>query len=429
MIPTPAVAPQKITNTFDSVKGRFMAIMRFFIAVLLVTTALLANGDAISETTHSNTRSDSLSLARSKNSWKYEARFLSVDDTTDSEVRVLPIPPPSFALFTKWIKSLGLKITNKVRARYWLWRKQSAEDVFKQLKLDRGLNNILDNPKIKTWATYIDLYNKKNQKNPDKQVIMAEILIKTYGDLPVATMLQRTRSAPKLARRLRVEQNILWKRSKKSADDVFVLLQLNKVGDDMFVSPQLNSWYNYVTWLEKEKANGVMASVLSTHYSDETLQKMFREAKPRFKRMRFVTLWLENAVEMNRPVSALSPEEYFIRLKLYTGVDKLLTNPNLIPWITFLAEYNAKNPGKGTTMIKIFTKFYGDRQVAVMFEAAKKVQKTKKTATLFQRGQFQQWLRDNKDPDMIKIILKIEKETDPIWRQYGEFYSKYRKQR
>eukprot|EP00644_Phytophthora_capsici_P001549 jgi/Phyca11/129120/e_gw1.81.53.1 len=275
---------------------------------------------------------------------------------------------------SKSSRNLGLKVTNTAKARYWLWRKQSVENVFHSLKLDSGLDKILDNPKLQTWATYVDLVNKRN---PDSKVTMAEILIKTYGDLPVAVMLQRTRSSPKLARRLRVEQIQGWKSKGKSADEVFTLLKLDKAGSDLFVSPQLNTWYNYVNVIEKDKAKAVMASVLLAHYGEVGLSKIFREANPRVRRMRFVRLWLETAVAQNNPKRALTPEEYFRVLKLDAGIDQLLTNPNLVTWITFLGQFNAKNPGKGTTMIKIFTKVYGDEPLATMLEAAKKVPKTR----------------------------------------------------
>ncbi|KAG1694405.1 hypothetical protein DVH05_021485 [Phytophthora capsici] len=374
--------------------------MRCLFLFLLVATLLLANGEAVTSS-----------------KYRYDPQV---------EERALPVRPPTVA-FTDWVKNLGLKVTNTVKARYWLWRKQSVENVFHSLKLDSGLDKILDNPKLQTWATYVDLVNKRN---PDSKVTMAEILIKTYGDLPVAVMLQRTRSSPKLARRLRVEQIQGWKSKGKSADEVFTLLKLDKAGSDLFVSPQLNTWYNYVNVIEKDKAKAVMASVLLAHYGEVGLSKIFREANPRVRRMRFVRLWLETAVAQNNPKRALTPEEYFRVLKLDAGIDQLLTNPNLVTWITFLGQFNAKNPGKGTTMIKIFTKVYGDEPLATMLEAAKKVPKTKKVATQFQEGQFKQWIRDKKDPQKIQEILKREKETDlhaDILQTYEKFYKLHNK--
>ncbi|KAG1689149.1 hypothetical protein DVH05_002787 [Phytophthora capsici] len=374
--------------------------MRCLFLFLLVATLLLANGEAV---------------ASSK--YRYDPQV---------EERALPVRSPTVA-FTDWVKNLGLKVTNTAKARYWLWRKQSVENVFHSLKLDSGLDKILDNPKLQTWATYVELVNKRN---PDSKVTMAEILIKTYKDLPVAVMLQSTRSSPKLARRLRVEQIQGWKSKGKSADEVFTLLKLDKVGLDLFVSPQLNTWYNYVNVIENDKAKAVMASVLLAHYGEVGLSKIFREANPRVRRMRFVRLWLETAVAKNNPKRVLTPEEYFRVLKLDAGIDQLLTNPNLVTWITFLGHFNAKNPGKGTTMIKTFTKVYRDEPLATMLEAAKKMPKTKKVATQFQEGQFKQWTRDKKDPQKIQEILKRGKETDlhaDILQTYEKFYKLHNK--
>lgn len=351
---------------------------------------------------------------------------------------------------------------------------------------------------------------------------MAGILSKTYGDLALSIMLEvalnvggQSRMAAVLAR----QQRQAWKMAGKSAEDIFVLLKLEQAGDSLFVTPQLNTWYNYVTTLlKKDDANKVMASVLTAHYGDEALAKIFREANPRVRRMRFVRLWLENAVAQNRPKKTLSPDESFKLLKLDAGVDKLLsnpkletwvgyvgkldakkpaqestavqtltkfyddvelakvleaakkvpstekiakelqsaqltlwtkkfspddafkmlqldvkvdkllTNPNLALWITYLGKYNELNRGKGTTMIKTFTKFYGDEALAKMLEAARHVPTTEKVATQFQIAQFTQWLRDGKKQNVIWKLLNMEKATwmkNPdaqVWYRYKEFY-------
>ncbi|KAL3663726.1 hypothetical protein V7S43_011141 [Phytophthora oleae] len=386
--------------------------MRFLFLLLLVATVLLANGGE----------------ANAVSSSRYDPHLVRLLKVGETQERALPVRPPT-VLFTDWVKSLGLKVTNTVKARYWLWRKRSVENVFQNLKLDSGLDKILDNPMLQTWATYVDLVNRKN---PDGKVSMAEILIKTYGDLPVAVMLQSTRSSPKLARRLRVEQIQGWKKGGKSADEVFTLLKLDKAGADLFVSPQLNTWYNYVNVVEKQKAEAVMTSVLFAHYGEAGLDKISREANPRVRRMRFVRLWLETAVARNNPKRAngLTPDEYFRVLKLDAGIDQVLTSPHLVTWITFLGQFNARNPGKGTTMIETFTKVYGDEPLAMMLEAAKKVPKTKKVATQFQEGQFKKWIRDGKDPQKIQDILKKGKEADlhaDILQAYEKFYKLHKK--
>ncbi|KAG2948412.1 hypothetical protein PC117_g6066 [Phytophthora cactorum] len=278
--------------------------MRFFpFFVLLVASVLLANGDALEKTTEANTISSYQLLVPTPFSAKYETHATRFLRANDDEERVLPILAPSVSLFTNWVKAMGLKVTDSVRARYWLWRKQSIEGLFKQLKLDGGLNKILANPKFNTWATYVNLYNKKN---PGKEVTMAGILTNTYGDLALSRMLEvalNVGNQRKMAAVLAQQQRQGWQSAGKSADDVF-----------------------------------------------------------------------------------------------------------------------------GTTMIKTFTKFFGDEALAKTLEAARHVPNTEKVATQFQTAQFTQWLRDGKKHEVIWKMLNMEKATwmkNPdaqVWYRYKDFY-------
>ncbi|KAE8963793.1 hypothetical protein PR003_g29727 [Phytophthora rubi] len=348
----------------------------------------------------------------------------------DSEERALAIPPPSAALFTKWVKSLGSKITDSVQARYWLWRKQSADDIFKKLKLDGGLDTLLANPKLKTLSTYIDLVNKKN---PDKKVSMAGIISTTYGDLALARKLEFALNDPsqkRLAAKLAFQQRENWKATGKSAEDIFKLLQLDKAGNNLFQTPQLNSWYKYVTLVKKEDAKSVMISVLTARYGDDGLVEIFRVAKPQVRRMRWVNLQLETAMGKEWVRKGLTADDLFKLLKLDDDVDKVLTNPALLTWVGYLGRYNAKNPEQQTTMIQTFTKFFGDEPLAQMLVAAKKVPSTEKMATRLQEAQLKQWLNGKSTDDVFKL-LKLDAGVDnlltnpnlPTWMSYASLFN------
>ncbi|ETN03633.1 hypothetical protein PPTG_15608 [Phytophthora nicotianae INRA-310] len=384
--------------------------MRFVLVLVLLIASLLANGDVVAETRVP----DLQSLLRSPSSTQYETHAPKSLRRSYDEERALPVPVPSVSLFTNWVKSMGLKVTNSARARYWLWRKQSVESVFKQLKLDGGLDKILANRKFYAWATYVSLYNKKN---PSKEVSMAGILTNTYGDLKLSGMLEvalNQRKQWKMAAVLARQQRENWQAAGKSADDIFVLLKLEQAGDKLFVTPQLNTWYNYVTMLKKDDASATIASVLTAHYGDEAIAKIFREANPRVKRMRFVKVWLETAWAKNRPQKTLSPEEYFKVLKLDDGVDKLLANPKLETWLSYVGKFNAKHPGQETTVIQTLTKFYDDVDLVKALEAAKKVPQTENIATDLQTTLFSTWIRNKISPDNAFKMLKLNADVDTL---------------
>ncbi|KAG6616522.1 putative secreted RxLR effector protein [Phytophthora cinnamomi] len=332
--------------------------------LLLIATVLLTNGDAVARKLES-TSGDLVSGAEYQ-----EPAVLRLLRDDDSEERALPVPAPSVALFTKWVKSLGSKITDNVQARYWLWRKRSADDIFKRLKLDGGLDTLFSNPKLKTLNTYIALLNKKN---PDKTVSLAGLISKSYGDLALARKIEYALNDPsqkRMAAMLAFQQRQNWKAAGKTSDEVFKMLQLDKAGYDLFQTPQLNSWYNYVVMANKNDANSVMIATLTARYGDDGLAAIFLAgAKPRVRRMRWVSMKLETAMGQEWVRKGSTSDDLFKLLKLDEDVDKVLTNPALVSWVGYLGRYNTKNSEKQTTMIGTFTKFYGDETLCKLVEA------------------------------------------------------------
>ncbi|EGZ15124.1 hypothetical protein PHYSODRAFT_333395 [Phytophthora sojae] len=316
------------------------------------------------------------------------------------------------SLLTKWVKSLGSKITDSVHARYWLWRKQSTDDIFKKLKLDGGLDAMFSSPKLKTLSTYVDLVNKKN---PDKKVSMAGIISKSYGDLALANKIEYVLNYPsqkRMAARLSLQQRENWKAEGKTAEQDFTMMKLDKAGDDLFQTPQLNSWFKYVMYAEKD-ANSAMMSVLVSRYGDDGLAKIFLNAQPRNRRMRWVSLKLETAMGNEWVRMGYTSEDLFKLLKLDEDVNKVLTNQALVTWIDFLGRYNAKNPEQKTTLIQTFTKFFGDEPLARMLASAKNVPSTEKMATRLQQAQFNQWLGVKSTDDVFKL-LKLNGNVDNL---------------
>ncbi|POM66104.1 Secreted RxLR effector peptide protein [Phytophthora palmivora] len=121
-------------------------------------------------------------------------------------------------------------------------------------------------------------------------------------------------------------------------------------------------------------------------------------------------------------------EDIFKLLKLDTGVNKVLTNPTLNSWGTYIQFYNKYKGQKPTSMIDSLMKYYGDEAMAKMLEAAKNNPSTKKVATELQIAQFTQWLREGAKPAQIWKMLNMEKATwmtNPdanVWRGYLAFY-------
>ncbi|KAG3093255.1 hypothetical protein PI124_g18754 [Phytophthora idaei] len=75
-----------------------------------------------------------------------------------------------------------------------------------------------------------------------------------YGDARLAKLLEATVNVERLGNLLHRWLSSIEKPG-KNANDVFALLQLNKVkGVELLGALQLKTWYNYVTMLEKNDA-------------------------------------------------------------------------------------------------------------------------------------------------------------------------------
>ncbi|KAG3016387.1 hypothetical protein PC128_g6991 [Phytophthora cactorum] len=215
-------------------------------------------------------------------------------------------------------------------------------------------------------------------------------------------------------------------KTKAISDTAFKLLKLDQAGDDVFMSPQLHTWINYLISVTKTLPTIAMLSTLTARYSDDVLIKMLEAAKknPGTEEIatrlqgRQVKIWMR---------SGKTADDIFKLLKLDYRIEDLLTNPNLATYVTYMNLFNKYSPGRETTLANTFVKSYGNEAVAKMVEAAKKVPSTEKFAQELQVALFNQWLMKGARPRFVWERLRM-KSADPdgaIWRRYSEFYTKH----
>ncbi|KAL3663736.1 hypothetical protein V7S43_011151 [Phytophthora oleae] len=163
--------------------------------------------------------------------------------------------------------------------------------------------------------------------------------------------------------------------------------------------------------LEKNPGNGAIKSVAAA-YGDDVVATILQTAKK---------------VSNHK----LSPYDVFKLLKLDDAASKPLNSPALDVWTSYLTLFNYVNPGKETTMIKTFTKAYGDEALAKMLLSAKEVAATEYLAKNLQLAQFTRWMRrKGQNPDKVYInVFKLDPKlkTIPelhmsILNQYHRFY-------
>ncbi|KAE9064907.1 hypothetical protein PF007_g29031, partial [Phytophthora fragariae] len=157
------------------------------------------------------------------------------------------------------------------------WMPQSADEVFKLLKLNTGGSNLFNYPRLSSWVSYV---TKLEGKQADEQ--MYTVLRAAYGDDELATILAASKqfALGDVAKRLEEVQHKVGLIEGKTAQRFFTNLKLNTQGDKLFESPALHSWVDYVTKLSPKNADELMLSTLKAGYKDDViLAKMFLAAK------------------------------------------------------------------------------------------------------------------------------------------------------
>ncbi|KAJ8550461.1 hypothetical protein ON010_g10609 [Phytophthora cinnamomi] len=131
------------------------------------------------------------------------------------------------------------------------WVPQSADEVFKRLKLDTAGNYVFKYPRLSTWILYV---TKEEGKQADEK--MYTVLRGAYGDDELAVMLAGSKKylAGDVAKRLEEIQQTVFLSEGKNAKAMFATLKLNTHGNQLFESPGFSTWTSYyLGWMRRTR--------------------------------------------------------------------------------------------------------------------------------------------------------------------------------
>ncbi|KAE8964532.1 hypothetical protein PR003_g30058 [Phytophthora rubi] len=277
--------------------------------------------------------------------------------------------------------------------KYWQSLEISADDVFRALKLDRKLDDVLTDPNLLVFNKYLVDFNTWN---PGKSTTMVDTLRKSYGDIPVVKMLEaatKVESTKGIATRLQSQQIDIWKQMGLDSDDVFKLLRLDEGVDNLFSNSGFNIWVKY---LDDFNANNpakktTVFNTLRSHFSDNMLSQLLIAAQKVPSTEKIATRLQNQQIKVWLDRKEF-PDTVFKFLQLDKGVDNLLTNPQLSTWVKYASQYEMENPfTTQATMIGTFSAHYSDKALTKMLQEAKKVPKTKKLAMDLEVALINKW--------------------------------------
>ncbi|OWZ03168.1 RxLR effector protein [Phytophthora megakarya] len=167
----------------------------------------------------------------------------------------------------------------------WLTAGDTADDVFKVLKLDQAGDKLLENPVFGYWASFVAL---RNREHPD-------------------TMTN-------------------WLIAGKSPDDVFKILKLEQVGDKLLDSSLFRVWATFVAKINAENKNKVIVEQLINSFDDVPLARMTSEATKVDPSMEKLIAQLEYAQFSLWRGQRKTPQEVAMMLRGTTNADGMLRN-------------------------------------------------------------------------------------------------------
>ncbi|ETO71656.1 hypothetical protein F444_12036 [Phytophthora nicotianae P1976] len=126
-------------------------------------------------------------------------------------------------------ESIATKLQSQ-QNKLWSSKKKSPDDVFKLLKLDKSNKAVLNDPKLRAFASYLKVINLAN---PRKEATLLATLSHYYDDVNLGLLLQEGKKFPetkKLAEELQVAQFARWLKEGETFESLFKLLSRKKEG-------------------------------------------------------------------------------------------------------------------------------------------------------------------------------------------------------
>ncbi|ETL33139.1 hypothetical protein L914_14286 [Phytophthora nicotianae] len=222
-----------------------------------------------------------------------------------------------------------------------------------------------------------------------------------------------------------------WLEAGKSTDDVFKLLTLDNIADDLLANPQLQAWINYMRLFNSKnpKQQSTLIKTLTSHYGDDGVAKIIETAK-QVPATATVAKRLQTEQIQRWITQDISPDDVFKLLKLNKAGDKLFEQPQVVTWAKYLDDFNKVHPDQKTTLISTLTK-YDEQTMVDMLVAAHKVPTTEQIAVRIQADLTNAWLTKQKSPTDIFKMLKLNTEGDTLlenslfiaWTKYTDYYN------
>ncbi|OWZ11230.1 RxLR effector protein [Phytophthora megakarya] len=311
--------------------------------------------------------------------------------------------------------------------RYWKSNRKNSVDVFKLLKLDRQGTNVLNNPLLETWRSYMKCIGKRASNELFLQ------LKTSYGDAELAKMIVLAKSdvtSNRIATDLEQLQFWGWKVSSQSkAGDVFKILKLNEDGMDLLKNQVLSTWVSYVKTMKRNPYKLLLLKFKNNGYDEAQIARMIGVTK-KDEISNDIASELEEIQLKRWSKERKTVEDVFVLLRLKEDGDKIFESPAWSVWVDYLAKKVSSN--EDDAILSVLRNQFGVETLMDMVAKAKTVRSTEEIAT---RMQLSIWYWHTLGSDDVFKLLKLDEVGNNIfdtpalitWTEYVDKLNSFRK--
>ncbi|CAI5704923.1 unnamed protein product [Peronospora farinosa] len=332
---------------------------------------------------------------------------MAMETTETSEERASTFRIPEVASSFSSLKPTSAAIYEKLQR--WVWRltRQTPDNVFKLLKLDKidKPNKIstegaklFENSRFKKWVNFVDA---KFSKDPKAKVeAIFAILVAHYGDgaalarlLDFGKLHRGDKPIADLAAALQVAQLKHWNKNEKTVENVLEILELHKTQGNPLLDPlfsQLSAYVELKHPNDPAAATKAMSTAFREFYKDDTAWAKFLVDGTKRDSVNIIAYDL---LQSQLSLWEEGEKTLFTHLGLDQIKEGLFENPLFKQWVAIVEEIHWETPKTASDVIlSTLAAHFGEKAAwADILVAGTKVPRTEYLALKLMTRQIVRW--------------------------------------
>ncbi|KAG1704926.1 hypothetical protein DVH05_004953 [Phytophthora capsici] len=270
-------------------------------------------------------------------------------------------------------------------------------------------SNLFDTNAFGAWFVAVKMAYKKNPAKANVDMISS--LTVRYGDEGLAKMLATT-SDDTIIREMKAIQLNNWQQDKRSVENVYKLLKLDKEQDKLLENPLMATWLAYATKLDNENPYTAVFSTLNTRYNGKDFATMLLNGKE-FDDSVVVAEKLETLLMKSWQREDKSVVDVYKLLNLDKEGDQFFQHPLFETLLRYATVVDRKY-----SFLGVFSHLqlrYNDEKLTELFLAMRNWGPRNVLTDQLEHLLLTTWQKEGKTLDQVFKLLKLDKELNRLF--------------